>query len=523
MARFNKRPSGLLVPTPIVSTASATARTGNNAPGFVRDTLSELFLLGCNNMVGKDTFYEKGKIRDERFVALVRKAAVEDPDWTMRFVAWLRNEAHMRTAPLIAAVEASLAMVEAKIPGSRKMIYFMLSRADEPGEMISYLWSRYGRKTQIPKPIKRGIADAVQGFYTEFFTLKYDTDSHAVRFGDVLELCHPRPRDPAQETLFKYLIDRRHKRDGVPSSLTMIHRNRWLREKVAQGRTELLVNDRVLKEAGFTWQDTLSLGGSKLSKKDMWEAIIPAMGYEALLKNLRNFDEAGVSDEMAQKVIDKLTNPNAVERSRQLPMRFLSAYRHAPSLRWSYPLEKALQLSLSGVPVLPGRTLILVDQSPSMFPGYHFSTPNSSDISLADQAKIFGTALALRAEHADLVQYGGTSEAVRYTKAEPLLRIIERFKMIDSTDTAGTIRRHWSNNYDRVIVLTDEQANRHGYVDVFASVPSNKTAITFNFAGYTVGHAASGSANRIVIGGLADQAFKLLPSLEGRAAGQWPF
>ena len=34
----------------------------------------------------------------------------------------------------------------------------------------------------------------------------------------------------------------------------------------------------------------------------LWEAVIPSMGYMALLRNLRNFDEAGVADEVAARV-----------------------------------------------------------------------------------------------------------------------------------------------------------------------------------------------------------------------------
>lgn len=530
MARFTKRPSGLIVPSPIVSTPSATLRTGNNAPGFVRDAKSELFLLGVSNFVGTDTFYEKGKVRDQRFVNLVHQVAAADPAWLSRFLIWLRNESNMRTASIIGAVEfcraykvSQSAAVSAQDVGlPRLTMRSVLQRADEPSEALGYHFLTYGRR--IPKSLKRGVADAAQRLYNEYNTLKYDTASHAIRFGDVLDLCHVKPGQPYQTALFKHLIDRRHGRDQMENAtLNMLTHNMLLRAAVQRGEVQRLLEPEILRSAGMTWEDALSLAGSKVPKKDLWEAMIPNMGYMALLRNLRNFDEAGVSDDVANTVIARLTDPDQVARSRQLPMRFLSAYRHAPSLRWGYPLEQALQLSLRGVPALPGRTLILVDQSPSMFPGYLFSTPNRSDISLADQAKIFGTALALRAEHAELVQYGGTSEVVRFGKGESLLRIIERFRQIGSTATEATVRRHWDNTYDRIVVLTDEQANIHYRGDVFAAVPHNKMAITFNFAGYQVGHAESGNAYRVTIGGLSDQAFKLLPILEQRAAGQWPF
>ena len=43
-----------------------------------------------------------------------------------------------------------------------------------------------------------------------------------------------------------------------------------------------------------------------------------------------------------EKVARGCTDPEQVAKSRQFPFRFLSAYRAVPSLRWAYPLEKAL-------------------------------------------------------------------------------------------------------------------------------------------------------------------------------------
>lgn len=523
MTRFNVRPSGLIVPSPIVSTASPTARTGNNAPGFVRDPKSELFLLGVANFVGQDTFYEKGKVRDQRFLTLVHHVSHEDPEWLGRFLPWLRNEANMRSASMIGAVEAARIMTHHKIPGGRQIVNSVLRRADEPGEALAY-WLQTQPGRQIPKPIKRGIADGAARLYNQYTTLKYDTESHSVRFGDVLELCHVAPSVPEQTTLFRHLIDRRHKREGVPSSLTMIHKNRWLREQVARGRTALLLDASVLREAGMTWEDVLSLAGSNGDKKSLWEAMIPSMGYMALLRNLRGFSEAGIDVTAAAMVTEKLANADEVTRSRQLPMRFLSAYNAAgQNLQWAWPLEQALQLSLRNVPQLRGNTLILIDTSGSM--GDTFSKDGT--LKRWDAAAMFGLALAQRCDQVTVVSFSNHSAVFPMTQGASLLTLLNQFKQRyffnGGTNTAGTVRHHWNNSFDRIIVLTDEQADTHYGVSVFDAVPANKMAISFNLAGYRVGHAESGSAYRVTIGGLTDQAFRLLPILEQRAAGQWPF
>src|SRR5690348_18493823 len=101
MAKFNKR------------AARPTAVTYERAPGYARDTKSELFLLAVANMVGENTFYEKAGDRDDRYEHLVHQVAVADAGWTLGFLRWLRTEANMRSASLVAAAEAVRARLEA--------------------------------------------------------------------------------------------------------------------------------------------------------------------------------------------------------------------------------------------------------------------------------------------------------------------------------------------------------------------------------------------------------------------------
>src|SRR5690606_19675474 len=77
----------------------------------------------------------------------------------------------------------------------------------------------------VPKPVKRGIADAVRRLYNERSLLKYDSDARAFRFADVIELTHPAPAPdkPWQGDLFAYALDRRHEREKpIPRSLRML-------------------------------------------------------------------------------------------------------------------------------------------------------------------------------------------------------------------------------------------------------------------------------------------------------------
>ncbi|BCJ57574.1 TROVE domain-containing protein [Micromonospora endophytica] len=495
------------------------AVTAEGAPGFSREPRAELFLLAVSNMVGEDTFYEGAAHRDARFRELVAAVAVTDPEWFARFVPWLRTGAMLRSAAVVAALEGARAQVAAGVPGSRAIVDAALQRADEPGEALAYWLGRHGRA--LPKPVKRGIADAVVRLYHERSLLKYDAEGSAVRFGDVIDLTHPRARDERQGELFRHALDRRHQRDNpLPESLPVLAARAELMGLPVGQRREV-TDPAVLSAAGMTWE---ALAGWRQSAMDAaaWEAIIPTMGYLALLRNLRNFDRAGVSDAVAEAVAAKLADPGEVARSRVLPMRFLSAYNATPSLRWAYPLEQALQHALANVPALDARTLILIDTSFSM------SSAFSKDGTLCcwDAATVFGLALAARARNPTVVSFSDASRVFPAVAGESVLTAVRRFKdggyfYGGGTRTEQAVRDHY-DGHDRLVILTDEQAHWHGEADVTAAVPARVPVYTWNLAGYRVGHMPT-EGNRHTFGGLSDAAFAMIPLIEVGSRDQWPF
>ncbi|MFI6868491.1 TROVE domain-containing protein [Nocardia sp. NPDC050406] len=536
MSKFNSaRARGMAATSPIRSEQLPSGRTHEGAPGYARPAQSELFLLAVANMVGENTFYESGETRDARYAALIRETTAAEPEWTARFLRWLRTEANMRSAALVGAAEFAKARLDAALPGmSRQVIDSVLQRADEPGEFLAYWYAAYGRA--LPKPVKRGVADAVRRLYDERALAKWDGAGRDFRFGDVIELVHPTPmaEKPWQGALFEHAIDRRHHREkAIPEALrTLRARERLLATPVTQRRALFDDAERArdtLRAAGMTWE---SVAGWLQKPMDaaVWEALIPSMGYMTSLRNLRNWDKAGVCDQVAATVAARLADPEQVARSRQLPMRFLSAYRAAPSLRWGHALEQALEHSLANVPALPGRTLVLVDTSGSMDSGF------SGDGTLRrwDAAAIFGIALAGRCERADIVSF---SEATRWMGRtypaslvfplrahEPVLRALDRWKSEDyfigaGTDTAGAVRRHFAR-HDRVVIITDEQATGG---DVGAALPKSTPLYTWNLAGYRHGHAPSGGPYRHAFGGLTDAAFTMIPLIEAGTRADWPF
>lgn len=524
MGKFN-RSVAVAAKSPVAGEAVPSGRTFEGAPGYARDAKSELFLLAVSYMDGK-SFYEPVAERDQRLTRLVSEVAAADPGWMAKFVPWLRDGAGMRTASVVTAAEALKALQAAGKPGSRQIVASALQRADEPGELLAYWMSRHGRK--LPVALNRGIADAVKRLYTEYAFLKYDSREAALRFGDVVELVNPRYHlreyGTWRDALWRYAIEARHGRGNeVPESLPMIRASKRLRAEAGENPSVLLDGER-LREAGMTWEDALSLAGPKVGKRELWTALVPLLGYFALVRNLRNIDQAGVPDEVTEAAAKRIADPGQVRKSRLFPFRFLAAYNAVPSLRWAYPLEKALDASLSNVPALKGRTLVLVDRSGSMFG----TVSEKSGLNRADSAALFGSALAVRAEHADLVEFGTSSRMVlstdaakAYGRTEALLKMVQRFGNLGGTNTADAVRR-WYKGHDRVVIVTDEQA-WGGWAggDPLSFVPGNVPAYTWNLAGEKMGHGPSGLGMRHTFGGLTDHAFRLIPMLEAGRDARW--
>src|SRR6266545_1667370 len=81
MAKFSKTTQpAVQAPLQTVSrdVAAPDTLTHEGGAGWIRDAKSELFLLAIHNFVGEQTFYEDGKVRDERFRVLVHAVAHED-------------------------------------------------------------------------------------------------------------------------------------------------------------------------------------------------------------------------------------------------------------------------------------------------------------------------------------------------------------------------------------------------------------------------------------------------------------
>lgn len=531
-----RRPAGPINNThrPMAPTLPDT-RSHEGAPAFSLDVRSELFLLAVTNMVGEATFYESADARDGRFRRLIAQATTEDPAWTAAFLGWLRGPGLMRSASIVGACE----YIKAGGPHGRAVLDSVCQRPDEPGEALGYWLNTYGRA--LPMPVKRGLADAARRLYGERAVLKYDTPRHPVRFADVLELAHPRPSAMWQRQLFGHIIDRRHGRpvelgalraaglDVLHSTYTLDAIEPGRRRGILRGEEDDALTQAVA-DAGLTWE---RLSGWLPGGMDAeaWSLIVPRMGYMALLRNLRNLEQAKVSPDVLDAVARRLADPEQVARSKQFPFRFWTAYREldaAGYTRFLHPLEQAAELACANIPELTGRTLVMVDTSGSM----EAPISGRSSVPRVEVGGFFGAALAHRgdvvlwqyATHAAPVKVMGSIVAT----ARELRRLMG--SVGHGTNTWPSVAQALATvgKVDRVIVLSDVQDHPQGRGDMWshrpaASAPEGVRVYAWNLAGYASVNLDTAQAGHYMLGGFSDAAFRIMGLLErGQDAG-WPW
>jgi len=381
-------------------------RTHEGAPA--RHISPELQLrrsvLAC--LLWESQFYEDGVEIAGRIAELVPKVAAEK---VAALAIEAREQMKLRHAPL--ALVREMARHKTHRALVSETLARVIQRADELAEFVAIYW-KDGR-VPLSGQVKKGLAAALPKF-DEYQLAKYDRGG-PIKLRDVLFLCHAKPRDAAQAGVWKKLI--------------------W-------GRLT----------APDTWEVALSAGSDK---REAWERLLreQKLGALALLRNLRNMHEAGVDESLVLSALGSMST------ARVLPFRFLGAARHAP--QWEEALEQAMLKCVAGAEklpghVLPGKTIVLVDVSGSM------TAPLSRRSEMQRTDAAYGLAVLLREIGQKVAVYSFSDELaeVPARRGFALRDAIDASQRHNSTQLGKAVEiLNRTEKYDRLIVITDEQAH----------------------------------------------------------------
>lgn len=399
MARLNK---GEKVHTPPTFTHEGALASPMTTEQALRRSVMSCFLWNSE-------FYEDGEEIAERILRLAKSLPVQK---VADLAIEVRTEGKLRHVPLL--LLCAIAQTGRGTNIVRKTIPQVIQRADELAEFLAVYAKVNGVaankiKNKLSAGVKEGLAAAFVKF-NEYSLAKYNQENSnlPIKMRDVLFLCHAKPRDSEQDDMWKRLI---------------------------AGQ---------LKPAD-TWEVSLSTGADK---KETFERLIKEgkLGYMALLRNLRNMVQAGCDLDLVKGAV--LARKGGADKV--LPFRYVAAARAIPQLE--PVIDQALQAAIADMPVLPGKTIILVDVSGSM----NAKMSNKSDLMRIDAAAALS---AIWPGDVRVFTFSSYTKEVPPRRGMAGIDAVLKSQPHNSTMLGEAIRHISGMPHDRLVVITDEQAH----------------------------------------------------------------
>ena len=349
----------------------------------------------------------------------IKEVIKQDAEFVSKLAVFARREFNMRSVAHV--LTAYLAHEPEGKSFVRSTVKGVSLRGDDVTEIMSFYLTTFGKP--IPDALKKGIADVLTGF-DEYTLAKYKGKGKAVKMRDLLCLCHPTPRNDEQSALWKRCLENR-------------------------------------LETPLTWETELSAHGNN---RETWEKLIESgkVGYMALLRNLRNIIQANPIN--IEKVYQLIENPEAVKRSRQLPFRFLSAYKSISQIAGSRALdaiESAVIASTENMPKLNGTTVIAVDVSGSM----SSAVSAKSDVKCYEIGVLLGLIANRISDNAIFYTFNHGIEKHALSRRVDVLNTACHFNVGGGTDMSLPFQKMISDKIhaDRIIILSDNECNSGYY------------------------------------------------------------
>jgi 60 kDa SS-A/Ro ribonucleoprotein len=359
----------------------------------------QLRRLVLASLLWEQQFYIDGETHANLVKSLVKLC---DPEVVAQLALEARTKFKLRHIPLLLTRELAR---NGKLKA--ETLTAVIQRADEISEFLAVYWQ--DGKQPLSNQVKKGLAACFLKF-SDYELAKWDKGSSKIGLRDAMFLSRPKPQTLQQAATFSRLAQ-----NCLPTPLT--------------------------------WETELSAGADKCETftRLMQENKLGALAF---LRNLRNMLQSGVDHGLIEAY------SQTVDVSRVLPFRFLGAAKRVPQLKPM--LEGMMFRALGQASKLPGRTVLLIDVSGSMF-GTKLSQKSSLDRFEAAAA----LAILCREICESVAVYSFSDDAVQ---VESTRGFALEDAILNSQEHGGTqlgkalATVHQETTYDRVIVFTDEQS-----------------------------------------------------------------
>ena len=406
MSKFNNKPTDMTV-------------NREGLPAYAMPDRARLVTQVLTSFFNEQKFYGDNSAE---MAQTIRRVIHEDADFVSRLAVFARREFNMRSVSHV--LTAYLAHEPEGKPFARRTVDGIVLRGDDVTELMAFYLSTFGKP--IPNALRKGVCDAFARF-DEYTLAKYKGKGKAVSMRDIVMLCHPAPKDEDQAALWRRVLEDRLK-------------------------------------TPVTWETQLSAKGNN---RETWEDLIDGgkVGYMALLRNLRNIIQAQPHN--INKVWKTIAHRDAVKKSKQLPFRFLSAYKEISAIAGSKALdalETAARIAAGNLPTLPGTTVIAVDTSGSM------SSPLSrkSSVRCCEVGMMLGLIATRICEDSLFYTFDDRIEKFPLTRHTAILETCMRYASAGGGTRMSLpfeVMIRDGIRADRIIIISDNECNRYRWGD----------------------------------------------------------
>lgn len=468
----------------------------------ISDAATRLITTVGSAFFNEPQYYGKtGDIANHIIATAVEIANGKNPEDLLIIAHWARDEMNMRTTPMVL-----LAVAAHEIPTkefTRRYIRASVKRADDILQIFAAYLAMYGKP--LPNSLRRGLSDAIAKM-TQWDIFRYRGTAHP-NFKDVLKMVGRSDGYPLDKKTYDAIMN-----DTVETKTATVQ---------GETRREVALADSfedakaAILSGRLPWEPVVSKFGST---KEVWEFLIEndLVGYMAMLRNLRNFEKALISDKH-WSIVEKVLVDGA-GKSRQLPFRYVSAYFSVAGNKARTIVAEALDAVVkNGEYKLDGKTAILVDVSGSM------DTPVSGDSAITIRAAA-GTLAGIiaKSSDADIVCFSDRADYFKYDGLYSVMHIVEKIMHWDSGGTyAEKAIEALDKHYDRVVMLSDMQTygdSVQGELNKYEKKYGKTRYYSVNMGGYEVSPVTDRHEGIALMGGWSEKILDYVKEIENPRA-----
>ncbi|PAX07709.1 vWA domain-containing protein [Sphingomonas lenta] len=382
------------------------------APAYALEPRARLAQLAATGTLA-DSFYASA---EQHLAEALEAARAVDPLFAAKAAVYARRSGAMKDMPALLAAYLTVAEPD--------LAMAVFDRTIDTGRMLrSYVQilrsGQVGRTSLGTRP-KRLVKQWLER--ASMRDLMAAATGTSPSLADVVRMVHPRPADAKRRAFYGWLLGKPYDVAALPAEIAAFEA--WKRDPTSP-----------LPPVPFEWLTAYPLSAER------WGELATRMGWQALRINLNTLARNGVFGVpgVTEAVAARLSDEDAIARTRVMPYQLqmaLGSVGEGVPLKVQAALEKALELTLSSVPAVPGRVVVCPDVSGSMSsPVTGYRKGASSKVRCVDVAALVAAAVLRSNRDARVLPF---EERVVDVRLDPNARVAANAARLAAVGGGGT-------------------------------------------------------------------------------------